>query len=110
MKNQVGPGHALNVVAPVGGMTAGLVYIFGSMFGVSANTNLAGDTGVIWTEGVFSLPKVAAQAWTVGIPIYWDPAVGLATSVAAALVKIGVATDIAANPTSVGNVRLNPSF
>ena len=110
MKNRVSPGNTQNVVAPVGGMVSGLVYFFGAMFGVSSNTNVAGDIGVIYTQGVFNLPKVSAQAWTVGVPIYWDPAALLATTVVTAAYKIGVATDAAVNPSATGNVRLNSSF
>ena len=110
MKNQVAPGKAMNVICPAGGMISGLVYVFNAMFGVSSATYGVGDTGVIYTEGVFNLPKVSAQAWVVGIPVYWDPVALAATTAAGALVKIGVATDFAANPSPTGNVRLNSSF
>jgi predicted RecA/RadA family phage recombinase len=42
--------------------------------------------------------------------IYWDNATRLTTNVAGALKVIGVATAVAANPSSVGRVRLNGAF
>jgi predicted RecA/RadA family phage recombinase len=58
------------------------------------------------TRGVFELPKVSAQAWTVGAPIYWDGTAGNATTVTTSNTLIGYATEAAANPSSVGRVRI----
>lgn len=116
MKNQVGPGHAINVVAPGGGFVSGTPYqigaggLAGMLFGVAGASVAAGIVGVLWTYGEYSLPKVSAQAWTVGQAIYWDNAAKLCTTVVAVGQLIGVATATAANPSAVGQVRLNGTF
>jgi predicted RecA/RadA family phage recombinase len=61
-------------------------------------------------EGVWTMAKTSAQAWTVGARIYWDDTAKLCTTTATSNTLIGVATAIAANPSSTGNVRLNGSF
>lgn len=119
MKNQVGPGHAINVVAPGGGFVSGTPYQIGAggtgvgagmLFGVAGASVAAGIVGVLWTYGEFTLPKVSAQAWAVGQAIYWDNSAKLCTTLAAAGQLIGVATATAANPTATGLVRLNGAF
>jgi predicted RecA/RadA family phage recombinase len=110
MKNQVGPGHAINVVAPGGGFVSGLLYKVGQMFGVAAATVPVGLVGVLWTYGEFSLLKVSAQLWaTVGLPIYWD-GTSLLTIASSAGNLVGVNTSTAANPSAVGIIRLNGAF
>ena len=110
MKNQISDGRDLNVLVPAGGFIAGNLYFVGNMFGVSANTNVAGDTGVLSTGHVWSLPKLNAEAWVAGAPVFWDGVNKWATIAAGALKAIGVATDPAANPSPTGNVRLNDNF
>jgi predicted RecA/RadA family phage recombinase len=57
---------------------------------------------------VYELPKVSAQAWAIGAPIYWDPVAKLMTTVTTSNVLAGYAAEVAANPTAVGRVRLCP--
>jgi len=109
MKNFVKPGHMMTVPAPADTLSGDLVVV-GSLFGVAAFSALAGADLEIKCGGVYDLPKVSAQAWTVGAPIYWDPAAKALTNVAGALAKVGVAAAAAANPSSFGRVRLNGSF
>lgn len=109
MKNFVKPGHMMTVPAPADTLSGDLVVV-GSMFGVAATSALAGADVEIKCGGVFELPKLNAQAWTVGAPVYWDPAVKTVTTAAGALAKIGVAAAAAANPSAIGRVRLNGSF
>lgn len=110
MKNQVQKGDAMTVTAPAGGMVSGQGYLFGSMFGVAAETVAAGVQTTIWLVGVYTLAKNSAEAWTVGELVYWDNTAFHCTATATSNKLIGVAEAAAGNPSSVGNVRLNGAF
>ena len=110
MKTQVQQGDALYVTAPVGGMTSGNGYLIGSIFGIAAFTCAAGVTNaVIHIRGAFVIAKLNAQAWTQGQLIYWDNTAFNCTTVLTANHPIGVALNIAANPSTTGQVLLLPS-
>jgi predicted RecA/RadA family phage recombinase len=71
----------------------------------------------LWNEGIFSLPRLSTETWTVGLKVYWDSTNNRCTSVASTNTLIGVATALAPSYTAaagsgaaVGDVRLNPSF
>ncbi|MGY3483996.1 putative RecA/RadA family phage recombinase [Bradyrhizobium sp. USDA 4011] len=112
MQNQVQKGDAINVVAPAGGVVSGNGYLFGSMFGVAGVTAAAGVSFALWLVGEYTLAKNSAEAWTVGELIYWDNTAFHCTSSSntGANKLIGVATAVAANPSSTGDVRLNGVF
>ena len=104
MKNQVQEGHAITVS---GTFTAGNGYQVGaSIFGVAALTTISA-LNVLWVVGVYSLAKFSTEAWAVGDEIYWNNGSALCTNVAGSgHIKIGKAWATAANPSSVGTVRL----
>ncbi|WP_205926999.1 DUF2190 family protein [Rhizobium sp. P32RR-XVIII] len=106
MKNFLQPGHSIDITVPSGGITAGLPVIIGSLIGIASVTALEGDRASIARVGVFDLPKVSAQAWTQGAKIYWDAAAKLATTVSTSNTLIGIAADVAANPSVSGPVLL----
>ena len=108
MKNYIQPGDTLTVPAPSGGILTGGVFVSGLLVGIATVTAAVGLPVAVKTTGVFELPKVSAQAWTVGQAIYWDAGAGLATTVSSATTLMGYATEAAANPSSVGRVRLVP--
>ena len=116
MKNQIQQGDALYLTAPSpNGFVSGNGYQVGSIFGVAGVTvpYAAGavDNGVLWLVGCFTLPKLSAQLWAQGDAIYWDSGNSWCTNAATSnTMKIGVAMDIAANPSATGNVRLNGAF
>ena len=56
---------------------------------------------------MFTLPKVGADAFTLGAPIYWDAGDGLATVTSSGNTAIGVAVAAAAVDTATVNVRLS---
>ncbi|HXV31864.1 MAG TPA: DUF2190 family protein [Sinorhizobium sp.] len=109
MKNYIQPGKSIDITAPSGGVTSGLVAIIGSLIGVAAVTAAEGEAAAIATEGVFELPKTSAQAWTVGAKIYWDATNSVATTVSTSNTLIGIAVAVAANPSSTGMVKLGPT-
>ena len=110
MKNFVQPGHNVTVPAPVGGTVSGDFYLIGSLFGCASTTQLANENVVLTVDGVFTVNKVSAQAWTVGAAIFWDNAARNFTTTASGNTRIGVAVEAAANPSATGVVRLNASF
>jgi predicted RecA/RadA family phage recombinase len=110
MKTQIQQGDALYVTAPGGGMTSGNGYLIGSVFGIAAFTASAGVTNaVIYIRGAFVIAKVSAQAWTQGQLIYWDNVAFNCTTVSTSNHPIGVALNIAGNPSATGQVLLLPS-
>jgi predicted RecA/RadA family phage recombinase len=106
MKNHVQPGDIVGVTAPAN-VLSGAGVLVGSLFGVAVADALSGTDVQIAVEGVFTLPKVGSQAWTVGALIYWN---GTAcTNVASTNKLIGaavVAVGSGAGET-IGTVRLN---
>lgn len=107
MKNFVQPGRNLTVTAPAAVKSGDLVVV-GKLFGVAA-TDAESDAAVeICTEGVFTLPKVAEQAWAQGAAIYWAGGeTNAATTTASSNTLIGHAAEAAANPSTTGVVRLS---
>ncbi|MBA1214492.1 DUF2190 family protein, partial [Pseudomonas oryzihabitans] len=58
--------------------------------------------------GVFELDKISAQAWAIGDVIFLNSTSGKVTNASASgLFRIGVVTEVAANPSTVGRVRLD---
>jgi predicted RecA/RadA family phage recombinase len=112
MKNFIKPGKVLTMIAPAGGVTSGELVFIGSIFGIAATSAAEGEEFELSTGGVWELPKTAAEAWTVGAKVYWDATNAVATSAdgAGANKQIGVATAVAANPSGIGDVRLNSNF
>lgn len=106
MRNYIQPGNVLEVPAPAN-VSSGDGVLVGTLFGVAAFSALQGDTVSVQVVGVFELPKLDAQAWTVGAAIYWDATNKRCTTVATDNTLIGKAVAAAANPSSIGVVRLD---
>lgn len=106
MKNFVQPGNTVPVPAPYA-VTSGGGLLIGSLFGVASTSAESGALVETAMVGVFDLAKVAAEAWTIGAPIYWDDTAKLATTVGSGNSLIGVATAVAVTATTAGRVRLN---
>lgn len=106
MKNYIQPGKTITVPAPADVKSGDLVVV-GDLFGVAEFSAAVGDPVEIATEGVFELPKVAAQAWTVGAKIYYVAADKQLSSTAGSNLFIGHATEPVANPSGSGAVRLS---
>jgi len=105
MKNYIQPGDTLPLTAPAD-VKSGEGVLIGKLFGVAAHAALKDEQVNLAREGVFALPKVEAQAWAEGVPLYWDA--GLVTSDSTGgKVKIGYSAGIAANPSAFGDVLLH---
>jgi predicted RecA/RadA family phage recombinase len=109
-KNYIQPGDVVTVAAPTGGVASGAGVLVGSLFGIAATTAAQGAPVEIVTTGVFTLPKLSAQAWTVGARIYWDDTNKHCTTTASTHKLIGVALAVADNPSAIGVVRLSAAF
>ncbi len=108
MKTFIQHGDCLTVLAPAGGTTSGELYKVGAIVGVAATTELVGAPVVLKLDGVFGLTKTSAQAWAVGDLLYMNTTTRALTNVSATgLVLVGMATEVAANPSATGACRLN---
>lgn len=105
MKSYVQHGDVLTFVAPYA-VASGAPFKVGAFVAVSVNAAALGASVEGRTEGVFIVPKVSAQAWSVGDKIYWDDAVKAMTNVAGGTL-CGAATVAAANPSATGTVYLD---
>lgn len=105
--NYIQPGDAITIAAPSGGVTSGVGVLVGTLFGIAATTAAEGESVAIVTEGVFSHAKTSAQAWTVGVAIYWDNTNKVMTTASSGNTLVGKAVAAAENPSSTGVVRLN---
>lgn len=100
------PGSVLDLAAPYD-RTTGEGALIGAIFGVALSTVLNTVTGQFKTDGVWSLAKTSAQAWTVGAKIYWDNTNKRCDTDSTVGMLIGTAVEAADNPSSTGVVRLN---
>lgn len=108
MKTFIQHGDCLTVPAPAGGTVSGELYKVGSIVGVAATTEAAAAPVALKLDGVFGLNKISAQAWAIGDPIYMNTTSRALTNVSATgLVLVGMATEVAANPSATGACRLN---
>ncbi|UVO29919.1 DUF2190 family protein [Bradyrhizobium arachidis] len=111
MKNYIQPGKMVTATAPAGGTVSGTAYLIGSLFGVAATTQAVGEDVEIATEGVFELPKVAAQAWAAAFAaVYWDNTAKNVTNVSAGNTKIGINMKAQGAADTVARIRLNGTF
>jgi len=111
MKNYVQDGDKITIAAPYDVLSGGGA-LQGSLFGVAETTALSGAPVSLQLMGVVDIAKTASQAWTVGARIYWDDSTKLATSVASANKRIGVAVLAVGSGAGevVGRVRLSGDF
>ena len=65
--NFVQPGDTLTIPAPADVLSGGVV-IAGTIVGIAAGDADSGDTVDVHVTGVFTLPKVGADAFTLGEP------------------------------------------
>ena len=105
MRNFVQKGENLTIPAPAA-IASGDVVIVGEIVGIAAGDAAEDEPCDVVTVGVFSLDKVAADAFAVGDAVYWDSANKLATSTASGNTKIGVAVKVAVSGSAAVEVKL----
>lgn len=104
--NYIQEGDVLTLTAPYT-VTSGQGVQVGSQFAVALKDTTNATDGEFATSGVWDLAKTSAQAWTVGQKIYWDNNNKRCDTDSTVGILIGVATKVAANPSSTGYVKLN---
>jgi predicted RecA/RadA family phage recombinase len=106
MDNYVQSGKTLTLVAPYD-VASGAGFLVGAIFAIAVRAALEAAPVEGTREGVYTLPKTSAQAWTQGQKVYWDNTNKRCDSDSTVGMLIGVATDAAADPSSTGTVLLN---
>lgn len=88
--------------------TTDVIYALAGLVLLAMNSALANVKNVFICCGRIEYAKVAAQVWTGGQRIYWDPAAALFTNVyAVGCILAGCAAEAAANPTATGLIDLD---
>lgn len=105
-KNFIQPGNTLTIPAPAA-VASGFPVIAGAIVGIAQGDAASGASVDVTVNGVWELPKVAANAFALGAAVYWDATAALATSTATGNTKLGVAVAAADASTATVNVRLS---
>lgn len=106
MRNFVQPGKTITIPAPAAVASGGVV-IAGDIKGIAAGAADSGAPVDVETAGVFDLPKIAANDFTLGAKVYWDATAELCTTTSSANTLIGVAVAAAGASTATVRVRLS---
>ena len=109
MKNYVQNGDVLSLLAPYA-VAAGDGLKVGSIVGIATSAADSGADVEVLTRGVVDVTKTSAQAWTVGVAVFWDDTAKEFTTTSTSNTLAGVATAAAANPSATGRLRLNGAF
>ena len=104
-RNFIQPGDVITIPAPAA-VAGGFPVIAGDIKGIAQGDAASGAAVDVKTSGVWELPKVAANAFTLGAKVYWDAGDDLATTTATDNTLLGVAVAAAAASTATVLVRL----
>lgn len=107
-KNYIQPGDTITIPAPAAVLSGGVVAA-GLIIGIAHGDAAAGEPCDVSVSGVWELPKVAADAVTLGAPVYWDAAAELATidDAEGDNPKLGLAIEAAGAGAAAVRVRLS---
>ncbi|SHK13772.1 Predicted phage recombinase, RecA/RadA family [Roseomonas rosea] len=106
MRNFIQRGDTLTIPAPADVLSGGVVQV-GVIVGVANGSATQGAPVDVDVTGVFSLPKVAADAFAVGDAAYYASGTKLVTKTASGNTKLGVATEPAGSGAAEVAVRLS---
>ncbi len=106
MRNSLYSGNNVTLPAPYT-LTSGQVAQVGSIIGVAQGAAAISADVVLVRQGVFTLTKTAAQAWTLGQTLYWDNAARAVTTTVASNKIIGAAFAAALAADTAGQVLLD---
>ena len=105
MKNYVQEGKTITVTAP-SAVASGQYVVVGAIRGVAAFDAAQGEPVEVATEGVFTLPKVAADNVAVGDLLYWNGSACTKTAGTGSRPLMGVAVKPAAANSTMVAVKL----
>jgi predicted RecA/RadA family phage recombinase len=106
MRNSLYSGNNVTLPAPYA-LISGQVAQVGSIIGVAQGAAAISADVVLVRQGVFTLTKTAAQAWTFGQTLYWDNAARAVTTTVGSNKIIGAAFAAALAADTVGQVLLD---
>ena len=92
MKNFVQRGENITVTAPEPILSGALAKV-GNLIGVASTDATPGDKVALVTVGVFRFPKIAADAFAVGDPVYLRTSDKLVSGTASGNSRVGVAVE-----------------
>ncbi|GBQ24327.1 hypothetical protein AA0472_1387 [Acetobacter estunensis NRIC 0472] len=104
MQNYESLGRTVTIPAPAD-TASGAPVLVGKLFGFAVGAATSGDPLDVITEGVFTSPKVAADAFAVGDAVYYSAANGM-TATADGNTEIGYAVEAAAAGAVSVSVRI----
>jgi predicted RecA/RadA family phage recombinase len=105
MKNYVQEGKTITVTAPAA-VTSGQYVVVGAIRGVAAYDAAQGEPVEVATEGVFTLPKVAADSIAAGDLLYWNGTACTKTAGTGSKPLVGVAVKAAGAGVTTVAVKL----
>jgi len=105
MKNYVQEGKTITVTAPAA-VTSGQYVVVGAIRGVAAFDAAQGEPVEVATEGVFTLPKVAADNIAAGDLLYWNGTACTKVPGSGSRPLVGVAVKAAGNGVTTVAVKL----
>jgi len=112
MKNAHSIADTITVPAPVGGATAGVPFIYGTVLAIPVTNAAAGEPVAVKIEGAFVLPKLTSASITGGQKVHWDESAGeviVASTANGDLENFGIALAAAPSTTSSSViVKLTP--
>lgn len=103
--NFIQAGDTITIPAPATVESGGVV-IAGDIVGIAQGDAASGAPVDVKTSGVWELPKVAANNFTLGSKAYWDAGDDLTTTTATDNTLLGVAIEAAPADTATVRVRL----
>lgn len=106
MKNQIADGTTINFT-PTVDVVSGQAVLLGALLVVAVADIAADTTGVGRCDGVFELPKTAADDIAIGVDAYWDDTAKEITTTATANTKVGKAFSVAGNGDATVAVKIN---
>ncbi|MGP1394172.1 MAG: DUF2190 family protein [Inquilinaceae bacterium] len=107
MKNYIQPGNVLTVAAPAA-LSSGAVVAVGKLIGIAATDAALGAEVEASVEGVFAVPKTAANVVATGDQLYWNAGAGEMTTTATGNTKAGFAAAPAGAGVATVRIRLTP--
>lgn len=107
MKTFLKSGDVFSVTVAPYAATSGKGMLVGSQFGVATADIALNGAGELLTEGVFMLVKLAGEAWTEGVKLYWDDTNKRLTTTASTHKWVATAEGAAGSADTTGRCRLN---
>lgn len=107
MRGFVQAGNIIPLIAPSGGVTAGVGYVIGGIFAVAQNNAAEGESFEGVCEGVINLAKSGSLTFTQGEKVFWDNTAKALKKTATGYYMIGCATTAIVAGDAVIPVRLD---